>query len=92
MTVDPAPPDRLLDSDCELTTYAELAAVLDALPMLMREARRHRRVSMRVAGDQIGISFSTVCRIEEGARDCALSSAVAVLHWLHQPAEDGDHA
>lgn len=63
------------------TSYSELAAVIANLPLLLREARRARRLSMRAAADQLDMSFSTVRRIEEG-RDCELSNAVAVLHWL----------
>lgn len=78
------PSDRLLDSDCELTSYRELATVLDNLPMLLREARRWRRLSTRAASAEIGISFSTISRIESGI-DCTLPNAIAVLRWLdHQ--------
>lgn len=65
----------------ELSSYAELVDVLEVLPVLLREGRRSRRLSVRAAAVQIGFSFSTVSRIEEG-QDCALSNAVAVLRWL----------
>jgi transcriptional regulator with XRE-family HTH domain len=68
------------------TPYAELAEVIARLPMLLREARRARGLSMRAAARELGISFSTVHRIEEG-QDCALSNAVAVLRWLDQTRE-----
>lgn len=68
-------------SGSELTTYAELAAVIDALPLLLREARRAWGLSQRAAAAELGCSFSTVSRIESG-EDCALSNAVAVLRWL----------
>lgn len=64
-----------------LTPYAELADVLAALPTLLREARRARRLSMREAGRQLGMSASTVMRIEAGDGG-ALSNALAVLRWL----------
>lgn len=67
-----------------LTSYAELAEVIANLPMLLREARRVRRLSIRAAAREIGMSFSTVTRIENGG-DCALSNAGAVLRWLDQP-------
>jgi ribosome-binding protein aMBF1 (putative translation factor) len=67
----------------QLTPYVELAEVIARLPMLLREARRARGLSMRAAAKELGISFSTVCRIEEG-QDCALSNAVAVMRWLDQ--------
>ena len=75
------PSARLLDSDCELTSYRELATLLDNLPMLLREARRGRQLSGRAAGAEIGISVSTISRVENGA-ECSLPNAVAVLRWL----------
>jgi len=63
------------------TTYSELAQVLAALPMLLREARRTRRLSIRTAAAEMDMSFSTVNRIESG-EDCILSNAVTVLRWL----------
>jgi ribosome-binding protein aMBF1 (putative translation factor) len=77
-------PDRLLDSDCELTTYRDLAEVLENLPLLLRETRRWRRVSMRALAPEIGISFSTISRIEAGT-ECTLQNAIAVLRWLDHP-------
>jgi len=65
------------------TPYRELAGVLEGLPLLLREARRARGLSLRAAAGEIGMSFSTVTRIEEGV-DCVLSNAVAVLLWLDQ--------
>lgn len=63
------------------TTYSELAEVLHHLPLLLREARRQRRLSLRKAADQIGCAMTTVLRFEEG-QDCNLSNAVKILHWL----------
>lgn len=65
------------------TPYAELADVIASLPLLLRETRRARRLSLRAAAKELGMSFSTVTRIE-GGEDCALSNAVAVLRWLDQ--------
>lgn len=73
------------DPTGELTSYAELAGLLASLPLLLREARRHRRLSVRAAGEQIGCSAATVCRVE-GGDDCSMSNATAVLRWLDQPA------
>lgn len=81
--------DRLIDSDCELTSYRELATLLENLPMLLREARRSRQLSGRAAGAEIGISVSTISRVENGA-ECSLTNAVAVLRWLDR--QGGDHA
>ena len=65
------------------TPYAELAEVIASLPLLLREARRARGLSLRAAARELGMSFSTVTRMEAG-EDCALSNAVAVLRWLDQ--------
>jgi ribosome-binding protein aMBF1 (putative translation factor) len=74
-----------------LTPYAELAEVIGSLPLLLREARRQRRLSIRAAGREMGIAFSTVDRIERG-EDCALSNAMAVLRWLDQrPSDTGSN-
>lgn len=64
-----------------LTPYAELAEVIDRLPLLLREARRAHGLSVRKAAAEIGCSFSTISRMENG-EDCALYNAVAVLRWL----------
>jgi len=65
------------------TPYGELADVIASLPLLLREARRARGLSLRATAKQLGCSFSTVTRMEAGD-DCALSNAVAVLRWLDQ--------
>jgi uncharacterized protein YerC len=70
----------------DLTTYGELATILDALPLLLREGRRYRRLSMRAAAEQMGLSFSTLSRVESGS-ECVLSAAVTILRWLDQPRE-----
>lgn len=64
-----------------LAPYDQVVGVANALPVLLREARRARQLSIREAAAHIGASPSTVYRIEHGY-DCALSSAVAVLNWL----------
>ena len=69
------------DPTGDLTSYGELADLLGHLPLLLREARRQRRLSVRAAAGQIGCSFSTISRIEAG-EDCALSNAIAALRWL----------
>ena len=74
----------------QLTPYSEMADVLSSLALLLREARRARGLSMRAAAKEIGVSFSTVHRIENGD-DCVLSNAVAVFRWLnHSPALHGE--
>lgn len=69
-----------------LTTYAELADVLQSLPLLLREARRQRGLSVRKAAVEIGVSFATVSRIENG-EDHMIDNGLAVLRWLDKPSE-----
>lgn len=76
------------DPTGELTPYGELADMLGHLSLLLREARRQRRLSVREAARQLGVSFATVSRIEEG-EDCMLSNAIAVLRWLGPPSRPG---
>jgi len=64
-----------------LTSYAELADVLDSLPMLCREKRRSDGLSLRQAAREMGLSFSVVKRFEDGT-GVHLDSARAVLQWL----------
>lgn len=71
------------------TPYPELAEVLASLPLLVREARRARRLSQRAAAEQMGVSFSTISRAERGA-DLILSHAVAMVRWLDTPAGPPD--
>lgn len=67
-----------------LTTYSELADVLQLLPVLVREKRRLRGLSLRQAAKEIGVSFNTVTRFERG-EDAVMSTVVAVFRWLDQP-------
>lgn len=63
------------------TSYAELADVLGNLPLLLRETRRRRGLSLRAASRELGMSFSTVARFENG-EDIVLSNAVDILRWV----------
>jgi transcriptional regulator with XRE-family HTH domain len=66
---------------CDLISYTELADLLEQLPLLVREARRARRLTMHQAAEQIGVAASTVMRLEHGeGGDRAV--AVLVLRWL----------
>lgn len=71
------------------TPYPELAEVLASLPLLVREARRSRRRSQRAAAEQIGVSFSTISRAENG-EGLVMANAVAMLRWLDTPAGPPD--
>jgi transcriptional regulator with XRE-family HTH domain len=59
---------------------------LETLPDRLRKTRLRRGLSLRQAGEEIGVNFTTVRRIETG-EDASIKSAVKVLAWL-----DGKHA
>lgn len=63
------------------TSYAELADVIGALPLLCREARRARGLSLRTAAEQMGLSFATISRFEAG-KGAELKTALTVIRWL----------
>jgi transcriptional regulator with XRE-family HTH domain len=61
--------------------YGEILSVLDALPVIVREARRRKGLSLRDAGAAAGVAPSTLLRVEDGLLDCRLESAKALLRW-----------
>lgn len=69
------------DNQVPPTSYGELAAVLTALPMLVRECRRARQIGTREAARQIGCSAPTISRFENG-KDSSLANAILMLRWL----------
>jgi DNA-binding XRE family transcriptional regulator len=66
----------------DMTSYDELAQLLDQLPFLVRETRRRRGLTQRAAADEIGCGFSTISRLEAGGADCSLTNAIALLRWI----------
>lgn len=64
--------------------YADAIATIEELPTMLRIVRRLRGISLRTAAEEIGISFSTVDRIERG-EECYLSAALACLRWVDRP-------
>ncbi len=66
-----------------LTPYAEMANILADLSMLVREARRARRLTMQAVSEQMtACSASTLCRIENGDGQPSLGVAIELLRWL----------
>lgn len=63
------------------TGYDEIVQVLESLPGLVLEKRRRDRLSLREAARQMGVSFSTIHRLEIG-EDLVLSNAVTALRWV----------
>ena len=74
MTADNSPPPG----------YGELAEILTALPLLVREKRRRLGLSLRDVAKVSAISVSTVCRCEAGY-DMRLSSVLELLEWVGAP-------
>ena len=68
-----------------LSSYTELAQVIADLPVIVRSARRMRRLSLRGAAEQIGLGFTTVQRVEAG-HDMDTGTLQAILRWLDDPA------
>jgi len=64
-----------------LTPYAELADVIEALPLLVRERRRALGLSLRGAAAQLGCSQNTVTRIEND-QDYNSRLLPHLLRWL----------
>ena len=72
------------------TSYRELADMLGMLPVLLREARRARGLSGRAAAADIGMNFSTLNRIEAGARFNS-DALFPILRWLDQTRKEATH-
>jgi transcriptional regulator with XRE-family HTH domain len=66
----------------QLTTYGELAEVIDNLPLLVRERRRQMRLSLRAAAVEVGVSAATLSRLENRHGGLDAGSFGAVLWWL----------
>jgi ribosome-binding protein aMBF1 (putative translation factor) len=71
----------------DISTFGELVQVLDDLPVIVLNARRSRRLSQRGMATETGLSFSTICRIEQGG-ECSSISLRALLAWLDGPKEE----
>lgn len=66
-------------------SYGELVDILLALPLLVREKRRRNSLTLRAAGDQLGLQASTVMRIERGEVGGQLTTLISLLRWVGQP-------
>lgn len=64
-----------------MADYAAVAAVLEDLPRLVRQARERRGMSAREVACRIGVGHTTVRRVEDG-HGCNSTTAVALLRWL----------
>lgn len=64
------------------TTYTELAEVIASIPVLIRDKRRRDGLSLREAGRQLDVSFSSVKRWEAGEAIGSTDELMALLRWL----------
>lgn len=64
-----------------MADYAAVAAVLEDLPRLVRQARERRGMSAREVACRIGVGHTTVPRVEAG-NGCNSVTAIALLRWL----------
>ena len=71
----------VMSNNAKLTTYSELAEVLDQLPALVRAERRRRGVGRSQVAREIGVSSTLVARFEAG-QGVALYNALLLLRWL----------
>lgn len=65
-----------------LPSYTDLADLLERLPVLVRETRRRKGLSLRQAEAECGVSTGTLSRFEAGRLDCSLRNAQRLLRWL----------
>jgi transcriptional regulator with XRE-family HTH domain len=65
----------------KLSPYAELIDLIENLPILVRETRRRRGLSMRAAADLTGLSFTTFARFEDG-RPAHSLAVIALLRFV----------
>lgn len=71
----------VVSGNAKLTTYSELAEVLDQLPGLVRAERRRRSASRSQVAREIGVSNTLVARFEAG-QGVTLYNALLLLRWL----------
>ena len=65
----------------KVKTEAHITKYIEGLPAHEKLIRQTRGLGLRAAAKEIGISFSTLSRFENGI-DCNMSSVLAILRWL----------
>lgn len=70
-----------------LISYAELADLVENLPLIVLENRRRRQISLREAARELGVSFSTISRVERG-EDFNTRILPDLLRWLGPVTEE----
>jgi predicted transcriptional regulator len=71
-----------IDAGRELVSYPEMARVVELLPTLVREKRRRDGLSLRAAGDALGVAGSTVKRFEDGTGGVSGETVPVLLRWV----------
>lgn len=73
----------------DLTTYGEIADVLDRLPEELRTIRRSRGASVRDVQAATGVSNATVSQVENRRHCPGLDTATALLRWMDAACTEG---
>jgi transcriptional regulator with XRE-family HTH domain len=64
--------------------YDELVQLLDHMPVIIRETRRRKGLTLHEAAAQSGVPASVLSRVDRGLNDLSLRSLKAVLVWSQQ--------
>jgi DNA-binding transcriptional regulator YiaG len=65
------------------SSYPEIIDVLESLPVMLRETRRRKGLSLRQAAEELDVSFSSVTRWERGQTvGLGIKVIVRVLRWI----------
>lgn len=65
-----------------LSIYGDLADVIERMPVIVREARRSRRLSLRAAEAASGVGYTTLARVEAGTDLPSVGTLLKILRWL----------
>lgn len=76
--------EAIFQASLALTPYEELAQILDNLPLLVREARRRKRHSLRAAAADMGVPFATLHRLERDRALPIMRHAATLLRYIAQ--------
>lgn len=70
-------------------SYDEVARLLEALPVVVFERRRALGLSIRAASKEMGFSYTTLARLEEGV-DVHGRHLILALKWLDGSYQSGN--
>lgn len=69
-----------MSDETELLSYSEVIAILEALPVILRETRRRKDASLRQAGEALGLSNTGVLNVERVGNP-TLDTSIRILRW-----------